>query len=245
MIYTMARPFKGRSMANTKAGLRRKRQRRLRKTATTTQSNRMVTIPGNTFRQAIPEKYKTVLNYTQNRSITFTVLNINSINTFRLNDLFDPDYTSTGHQSKYRDQLYVWYQYARCIGYKIYMRVFSDSNQPMSVGFGPSGSDTILSHDSFLEDKRTKKNIVTLNNPCRFYSSSYVDKHIGNKPGTWASESQYLQSSAAILAAPTSCWFHISCQRILASPVENNNLYFQISIKQYVQFQQPFDVGQS
>lgn len=197
------------------------------------------------FTTAIPERYRATLNYVQNRSMTFTPLNFNSLNTFRLNDLYDVDFTATGHQAKYRDQLYQWYQYGRCIGYAISIRIFSDSNQPMSIACGPSALSTISDHDSFLEEKRTIKRVVSANSPVIIKYRNYTDKHLGNKRGTWSSESQYLQSDGVTLNGSTSCWFHIFCQRILSSTVESNNLYFQIYIRQYAQFQQPYLLGQS
>lgn len=60
------------------------------------------------------------LPYVQSGSITSTTSSISNY-TFRANDLYDPDYTSTGHQPLGFDQLMLQYEHFTVIGAKIHV----------------------------------------------------------------------------------------------------------------------------
>ena len=58
-----------------------------------------------------PEKLVIRLRYNYFRSFTTSGSGYD-VYQFKINSVFDPDYTSTGHQPLYRDQLYLIYKYA-------------------------------------------------------------------------------------------------------------------------------------
>jgi len=197
------------------------------------------------FTSALPTLYRSILNYHETSTITYSVSNPTSSVFWKLNDLYDPNISGTGHQSKFSDQLYNLYQYGRCLGYDVTLKVVSDSEIPMEVAFGPLTQGTITSHDSFCEDKMIQKRIITNNTSASFHYKSYVDTHLGNPKGTAFRDDIFKQTRGSPLGDLAACWFCISAKRIYLPEVKFGTLYFSLSFKQFTVFSTIKDIGQS
>lgn len=82
----------------------------------------------------VPRKIRTVLKYND----TYELDGPNgALQTFRLNSIFDPDYTGVGHQPMGHDQLSELYQKYKVISCTIDAKIVSDSTVMSYVGFVP------------------------------------------------------------------------------------------------------------
>lgn len=98
-------------------------------------------IPGlGSLEWGFPNSIITNLRYCEVLGLTSTTGSTVS-NVFRANGIFDPDYTSTGHQAMFRDAYAGVYDYYTVLGSKITITAQSRSS---TVGFviGLQGSDT-------------------------------------------------------------------------------------------------------
>jgi hypothetical protein len=197
------------------------------------------------FTAALPTFYKSVLLYNEVSTITYSSSNSSSSVFWKPNDLYDPNVTGTGHQSKFSDQLYNLYQYGRCLGYEISVRVVSDSPIPMEIAFGPLTQSSINSHESFCEDKKVQKRLITNQGQVYLKYRSYVDNHLANPKGTALKDDIFKQTRGSPLSDLAACWFCISCRRIYIPETTTGSLYFEISLKQFTTFSQVKELGQS
>lgn len=76
---------------------------------------------------------------------------------YRLNSIFDPDFTGVGSQPLGHDQWAAFYRSYRVRGCKITIRAMSDSAQPCTVGIVPLNTNTILStREQYQEQTKSK-----------------------------------------------------------------------------------------
>lgn len=86
--------------------------------------------------------------------------------TFRANSLYDPDYTGTGHQPLYFDQLMSIYNHYQVFGAKITFKVFNSTNTtPYVMGIKLDDSSTIAGSlntaEAILEQNRVLRKLVS------------------------------------------------------------------------------------
>lgn len=84
---------------------------------------------------AFPKKIKTILRYFQNDLLTSNSGSIVST-IFRMNSLFDPDVTGTGHQPLYFDRYAALYNNYRVLGSRI-TTTFSPTHENLGAVNGP------------------------------------------------------------------------------------------------------------
>lgn len=96
---------------------------------------------------------------------------------FRMNSIFDPDHTATGHQPRFHDQIQAIYHKYCVIGAKAYVEILA-SGIPSTGGGGAGGNPTVFAYldDSALADSRSLEQHIELGMP----NSSYV---MSNIPG--------------------------------------------------------------
>jgi len=88
--------------------------------------NRIPRRPYARMGMAVPEKFLTKLRYTQTSTIDALPYNAamgTNINVLRVNSIFDPDQTGTGHQPLWRDQIALMYNRYRVHGMKYVLSV--------------------------------------------------------------------------------------------------------------------------
>lgn len=155
---------------------------------------------------------------------------------WRPNCIYDPNYSGTGHQSMYRDQYFQLYSWVRCVAFTIQYKIVSDSDTPCEVVLCPIETNTGASYDQLLEYKGCKKGVCTKSKPCYLSMSFLVDRLLGNRKYTCLIDDLFKQSSAATLDGKATAWVQFSAVNRGAVGV---NLFYNVSIKQYVQFSEP------
>jgi len=92
-----------------------------------------------------PDVYRTRLTYTTKIAQALTAVNsYNAIQTFRANSLFDPDYTSTGTQPLYFDELSGIYERYRVKGVWLSIQLINlGSGNPVAMCVSDSTSPTL------------------------------------------------------------------------------------------------------
>ena len=194
--------------------------------------------------QALQPLYKTHLRYVDYKHFTLDNANPEASQVFRLNDLFDPDYTATGHQAKYRDQFYQLYNYGRVQIVSISITYTVDDKNPIQLIAGPNGDNYISSFGAFSEDRNVQKRLITQDKSVKTSYKAYVDKHLGNKIGTWKTDNSFEQTSSGSLANPASCWYHVNLKRFFNLQAIST-VCMQIEIGQTVEFSGQVPAGQS
>jgi len=180
------------------------------------------------------------LRYTDN--ITFSSL-LGSIGSkvYRINDLYDPDYTGTGHQSYFRDQLFTMYQYGRVLWASIKITAVSYSaTQPYEIILAPIQSPTGTADTNMntaSERKGSRSCYLNGNQAVKtLRCSSSCDNYFGQKRGATIVQASMAQLSTASLALYNSMWYEI-----IFNTLDNASagLYFKVDIEQITRFEQP------
>lgn len=89
----------------------------------------------------LPTKLRVKLRYAYTAVLSYSASP--SIQQFRLNSLFDPDYTNVGTQPPYRDQLAGWFNKYRVIGAKWRVRACYGSGTVQAIVVGTSKDSTL------------------------------------------------------------------------------------------------------
>lgn len=187
-----------------------------------------------------PYQRSCTLRYCTNISIDATVSNV-AKHFFRANGLYDPDYTSTGHQPYGFDQIAAVYNH-----YEVLKSYITIEAQPASLGIAagqmvvgicPSDDQTItLNIDSIREQKGCNWAVLDSYGKCRV-SNNYMRKR------TFPAEFQAL--GAKVDADPTE--EHMFC--VFASPmssaVEPGSVLIIVTIDYVARFWENRDLGQS
>lgn len=118
----------------------------------------------NTRQLGFPSEVITSLKYVQTVKLTSTSGSL-AKNTFRLNSLFDPDVTGTGHQPMYADDFASIYSQYVVLGSRITVMFVPESINagPMFVGItsNPSSSLASTTVDETAEQNNTSYAIIT------------------------------------------------------------------------------------
>jgi hypothetical protein len=115
--------------------------------------------PSNVF--GFPDKLICKLRYHEGQSIVSTTGGLN-VYKFRLNSLFDPNYTGTGHQPMYRDTYAGVYNHYSVISTVAKVRFVNNSAAPFWVGAViEDDSATQAGVDPIIEQNHSKSHLVT------------------------------------------------------------------------------------
>jgi len=188
-----------------------------------------------------PDNQTCRLRYVQNILLTPTALAPLQANVFRTNDLYDPDFSGTGHQSYFRDQMFTLYQYARVLSISIKCTCVTDSaSVPLMLVLSPlqniSGTaDTVITTAS--ERKGAKSAYITGSSGVKVLSASIgCDKFFGQPSRATLTDTAYLQAVGSALAGSYSMWYEIVAYGLSAS---SQNVYVKVEIEQVARFEQP------
>ena len=190
-----------------------------------------------------PKVYTVVkLRYTENITLTMSSLVPQTNYVYRINDLYDPNYTGTGHQCYFRDQMFQLYQYGRVLWASIKLTLITDTSTfPMVVVLSPCQNYTsIIDTDITTACERKGSKECYLNNQFlkTLRCSCTSDYFFGQKKGNTLSDTAFLQNSSNSIQAANTMFFEILC-RTLVSLTNNQSLYIKVDIEQIVRFEQP------
>lgn len=107
----------------------------------------------------IPDKMYTRLKYSHLASVTTGVTP--QWHTFRMNNIYDPDYTGTGHQPLGFDQWATFYKHYRVLGCAFRITPIVESTTAMEVGFHINNVTTAPTTIELAREKPFSKWIVT------------------------------------------------------------------------------------
>jgi len=177
------------------------------------------------------------LNYSENLTLSTSLGSIGSY-VFRTNDLFDPNYTGTGHQPYFRDQMFALYQYGRVLSMKItFTLITGNSIDPLFVVVGPIQSGTAdTDMQTGSERKGSKETYMNGQAIKKLSCASSCDYYFGAKKGTTILSAAYLQASTASLNNGSVMWYQILFTALNAASVTLN---FKVDISMITRFEQP------
>lgn len=180
------------------------------------------------------------LNYTENIVLQVVALVPQTSYVFRINDLYDPNYTGTGHQSYFRDQMFTIYQYGRCVWASIKLTLLSDSAQtPILAVLSPVQNTTGVPDTDITtacERKGSKECYLNGQMVKTLKASSSCDYFFGQKKGATMNDTAFLQTAGASINLANAMFYEILFRSLIA---QTQNLYIKVEIQQIVRFEQP------
>ena len=196
----------------------------------------------------ISPRIRTVLKYNESKSITSTAGIVNDYQ-FRLNSIFDPDYTGGGHQPLGRDQLAGLYNRYRVDKVAVSVTFHKNSESACighaicannsSTGFtNPWNAITEQSNVSWKVDSASTAGSVSKVTLKRVF---HLNKVTGVSLGKYRDDDRY---QADIASNPAEeIMLHIcNCDILEAS---SSNTIMQVNLRYYVEFFDPHVVAQS
>lgn len=159
------------------------------------------------------------------------------------NDLFDSTAVAGNQQSYMRDQLYQWYNFARCIKWSVYIKALAtDSVRPVELLLGLSNGVPDTDINLAKQRKNTIFKMVNANQQSTLYLKDYVDKSLGNPKGTAYRDDAFQQSNAAVLGTDSRVQLQLLCRDTLGQYTNGATMCVaSIKICQWCRFQDPLD----
>jgi len=123
---------------------------------------------------------------------------------YRVNDLYDPNYSSTGHQPYLRDQLYTLYNIARCLSSRITVQFVSEAPNIINVVLFPLATTTAESN-FFVGAERPGGKSQIMNHVSRTFLQAKTSTHkaLGVPRAAIKNNEEYIQYEGGALS--TSC----------------------------------------
>lgn len=153
-------------------------------------------------RSLIPNRFVTKLVYESGNIGTTTTTSLGTYQ-FRCNSLYDPDYTSTGHQPRGFNELEALYTNYKVYGVKVELLAdTSTANETgiIAMGYHSSTANNITSINDILEDRQTIQKLVTSDRPLRIKSYLSMAKIFSRSKKDYQAERDY---GAGVGANPT------------------------------------------
>jgi hypothetical protein len=177
------------------------------------------------------------MRYTDNIKLTSTLGSLASY-IWRINDLYDPNFTGTGHQPYFRDQMFGLYQYAKVLWASIKISVITDTAQvPVHIILSPIQSGSADSDFNTASERKGSKEVYTNGQSMKtLYVQSTCDYYFGQKKGSTLTDTNYLQSSTSSLTANNVMWYEILYRAI---PLTTQDIYIKVDIDMITRFEQP------
>lgn len=192
----------------------------------------------------IPSVMKVALKYSDSFDIGLRSTNAWQVQkVFRPNDLFDPNYTDTGHQSMLRDQWYQLYEYAACIGFGMQFQFYTNCSSPVEVCICKMESETVpASLPAAIETKGNITRYLKKDLPITISLRGYTDRVLGNRKGTFMTDDSFKQPVNNTLPFKSSCWY---CFWLLSRASVDADVWCRVKLVQYTRFVEPIDQIQS
>jgi len=178
----------------------------------------------------VPDQMRVVLKYNQ----VITMVNVAGIGThvFRLNSLFDPDLTGTGHQPLGFDQWATLYGEYQVMGSRIKVRAIPPDTNPVKLAVFPSITSTVIGSVATASEQPYSKSVwinninVTQNSPITSYIS--VKKLEGRNI-----DSVNFIANTGTNPAATRFW-QLTCESNAGTAI--NDILFDVTITYYCHF---------
>lgn len=184
----------------------------------------------------IPDKVNVVLRYVEKQSVTSSSTPyLNQI--FRINSLYDPDYTSGGHQPMYYDQYGAMYNYYRVKGATIKVQALNAGTLTgVDVTLVPAMTYTAFTTTSKMLEQNTaavsRVSCINGTKPVFLKYNVNCAKHLGVSQATLEADDQYAANIGSNPEQPLYLHLHAEATN-LVSDISVNYLW---EIKFYCQF---------
>lgn len=181
-------------------------------------------------------KYSQTFNFTSTTTMAYNV--------YRANDLYDPDYSGTGHQPMGSDQLFTLYN--RCLVYASSIEVRAScntANQSALIGVVPLSTFTAISGDIDLlgEKKNARTKVTNEGGPSAYIKHYGSVKSIRGVNGLNTDDDTYVCTNTA---SPALIWYwHVLAQNLdIATSTDVHGI---VTIHYYCKFFSPKSLAQS
>lgn len=115
------------------------------------------------LRNAVTDRMMCKLKYADVKTLTSTTGSV-ATHQFAINDLFDPDYTGTGHQPLYFDEYAAIYNKYKVFGCKYKIMILSktdDVNGMLSINASDDSTTPVSSATEFMEQGNARQAVVS------------------------------------------------------------------------------------
>lgn len=179
------------------------------------------------------------LRYTENIRLD-SIFGSQATQLYRINDLFDPNFSGIGHQPYFRDQMYALYRYGRVLWAKISVMLMTNNAQtPCYFIIAPcQGGIMDANFETSSERKGSKECYINGQIRKTLTCKASSDYYFGHKKGTTSSDTVYLQNSASSLASVNAMWYGLGFIS-LDSSISGVSVYVKVDIEQIVRFEEP------
>lgn len=186
----------------------------------------------------LPPRIITKLRY----SATFTSGLVLYDSQFRLNSLFDPDYTGAGHQPYGFDSYASIYSKYRVFACKYRIKAVTSNATPCQITVVTNNSQTAFSNPSLAaESPRSVSQLLGLGIPKVIKANSYLPAVVGASKTQYKSDDRY---SSDVGSSPTE---HINLHIITSdmAGATTNNVSYTVELCYCVEFYDPYVLAQS
>jgi len=143
------------------------------------------------------------MGYAGSYTMTESGAGTGAIYQFRLNSLYDPDYTGTGTYAQGYSAYNGLYQLMRVVRVRAIASFYSGTSGNMTVGWLPSQSSVVAANFAYLEAQPFAKSVVLQGNTGGGHSVARFDQHFDLARVTQQTRAQYM-SDQDYAAAPSS-----------------------------------------
>lgn len=198
----------------------------------------LVSFPGYGF----PDTCDATLSYCDTYLLQTTVAITAPYKTYSLNNIYDPDQATGGHQPMFFDQLSAVYGRYVVLGAKIVAEFTADqaiANGPWAVGIESTANNTLVStnENTLMESPDTQCDIIGGDHGKVRISATYSPSKLGT---TWVDD----QVGALVSTYPSRQWY-AHTWAIVNGPVTNTNVNVSIRIEYRVRFSKRADISGS
>lgn len=179
------------------------------------------------------------LKYCENFIFTLSSVNLQTNRIFRINDLYDPNYTTTGHQPYFRDQMFALYTRARVLSSKILVQFAPNTNQAIDCILCPV-SDGAVDTDYTLsrERKGSKGRICNLGALGWLSATSSTSQALGVSSLSVKTDDKFIQYANGALDNSVANWWQVGCN--LLDPAGTScNVMLSVKIDMITLFSDP------
>lgn len=152
--------------------------------------------------------YLCKLKYCENFQFNISSLTPMVNRVFRVNDLFDPNFTGVGHQPFFRDQLYTLYSRARVLSSKITVQFAPNSNQAVEVVLAPISDGAVDTDYTLLRERKGAKSTIVNLGALKYLSAvSKTSTALGVPKDTVLKDDRFIQYISGVLdVSATNYW---------------------------------------
>lgn len=192
-----------------------------------------------------PPNYQLVkLKYCEEFVLSMNAVLTQDFKLVRINDLFDPNYSGSGHQPYFRDQLYNIYKKARVLSSKIIVQFAPDTNQPMEVILTPLPDATSETNFTLAKERKgTRHSLINLGKIKTLYAVSPTHTALGVSKPTVRIDDLFVQTTSSSLADAQSNYWQFGAK--LMNPISSATCVCSVKIEMITLFSDPIQQTQS